>query len=105
MILFMHPYVANGRATAAIDISNLENIRVAFAFCSPKDQFSRKKGRLIAEGRLRAGVTHIEFAADPDIPIKAQVMNELAEDYVAGLYYFPNWANKGNYLSPLVGRL
>lgn len=26
--------------------------RLAFAFCSPRDQWSRKKGRLIAEGRL-----------------------------------------------------
>ena len=27
-------------------------LRVAFAWCSPKDQFCRKRGRLIAKGRL-----------------------------------------------------
>ena len=29
-------------------------LKVGYAFCSPRDQFSRKKGRQIAMGRLRA---------------------------------------------------
>jgi hypothetical protein len=47
----------DGALTAAIRLCQDSNdsVDVAVAFCSPKDQFSRKKGRLIAEGRLRSG--------------------------------------------------
>ena len=52
----MHPYAGRGRVTAAYYFSRDENglglLHVGFAFCSPKDQFSRAKGRLIATSRL-----------------------------------------------------
>lgn len=95
MILYMHPYIdskyGKTRATAAIDISNLDNIRVAFSFCSPKDQFSRKKGRLISTGRLQAGVTHMDFGDNGESPIKEQVMSFFEEDIMSNAEYLPNW--------------
>ena len=91
MILYMHPFIGDGRATAAIDISDTESIKVAFAFCSPKDQFSRKRGRLISTGRLDAGVVHMEFPDDGLQAIKAQVMTNLMEDLMADCDYFPHW--------------
>lgn len=93
MILYMHPFIGNGRATAAIDVSDKTNIRVAFAFCSPKDQFSRKKGRLIATGRVRVlEDAHIEFEDDGEQAIKAQVMSHLEDDMLTGEEYLPQWA-------------
>ena len=94
MILYMHPHLGKGRATAAIDISDLDSIKVAFAFCSPKDQFNRKLGRQIATGRLDAGVVHMEFADDKAQAVKAQVATNLEEDIMAELEYLPHWANE-----------
>lgn len=47
--LFMCP--AFTRCTIQIENEGWENVAVGYAFCSPNDQFSRRKGRLIAENR------------------------------------------------------
>lgn len=60
---FYHPYVTirriTGRKTAHFTTRatlcwslNEQSTRVAIAVCSPLDQFSRSKGRLISSGRL-----------------------------------------------------
>jgi hypothetical protein len=51
---FVHGYVhgTGGRFTIAwVDQGNAE-LAVGIAWCSPKDNFCRAKGRLIAQGRL-----------------------------------------------------
>lgn len=54
---FMYPKIGKGRAAIAVERGELyysPTARVGYAFCSPKDQFVRAKGRLMAKGRLTA---------------------------------------------------
>lgn len=53
---YIYPYVSNGgRASIAVEYSRETGlVMYGVAWCSPKDQFNRKKGRMIAEGRLEA---------------------------------------------------
>lgn len=53
MLTFMHPYINSqgGRATLAMEVNGAEVV-AGIAFASPKDQFNKKKGRMIATGRL-----------------------------------------------------
>jgi len=54
---FMHMQLGAGHITLAVRAmpDEVGAYVVGAAFCSPKDQFSKKKGRLIAEGRLTVG--------------------------------------------------
>lgn len=54
---YIYPYVSNGgRASIAVEYIRETGLVVyGVAWCSPKDQFNRKKGRMIAEGRLESG--------------------------------------------------
>lgn len=57
-IAYIHAYVGDGRVTAAFEMppkdkrSEARQVNYAVAYCSPKDNFSRERGRLIAAGRL-----------------------------------------------------
>lgn len=52
---FIHIYGESGGVTLAIDYDGDGVISVGAAYCSPSEKtFSRKKGRMIAEGRLEA---------------------------------------------------
>ena len=54
-VTYMHPFVGKGRVTMALEIQqdgDKEKVTVGVAFCSPKDQFCRKFGRLRASARL-----------------------------------------------------
>ena len=48
---YMHLKLGEGRATMAVSVKN-DVANVAVSFCSPTDQFSRKKGRELADSRL-----------------------------------------------------
>ena len=62
---------------------------VAFSFCSPKDTFSKKKGRLITEGRLSSGrVMEINIRGTVSSVIKASVQKAVLEGLV------PSWVAK-----------
>jgi len=53
-----HRQLGKGYVTVAFDYdTDNELIHYALSFCSPLDQFSRKRGNLIAQGRLVAYVT------------------------------------------------
>lgn len=52
MTKFIHGHTRDGqRFTAAYDNSG-ETIQIAVSLCSKRDQFNKKIGRLISEGRL-----------------------------------------------------
>ena len=54
---YIYPYIeGGGRASIAVEVDKETSIVMyGVAWCSPKDQFNRKKGRMIAEGRLMSG--------------------------------------------------
>jgi len=92
---YMHFKLGKGRATAAIQTVTEGHpvAYVAVAFCSPKDQFCRRTGRLIAAGRLKKHKFFWELTVNPKYPVKEQV--ELALDGAAGNKNdarFPSWA-------------
>lgn len=56
-IRYVHVDIGGGKLTLAID---MEKYRFGAAWCSPHDQFCRKKGRMIARGRLKTDkTTHV----------------------------------------------
>ncbi len=55
-VRFIHLTLGEGRVTLAYRHDEKQgDDSYAAAFCSPKDQFWKKKGRLIAQGRLDTG--------------------------------------------------
>lgn len=76
----------NGGATVAFDVDG-DVLFYASALCSRKDQFNRRIGRLIAEGRFDkgiAGVGPIATKVLPPLPVGAKrdwkpIINHLAE--------------------------
>ncbi len=62
---------------------------VSFSFCSPKDVFSKQKGRLIAEGRLNTGRS-IELNVRGTVPavVKAAMEKAITDGIV------PSWVSK-----------
>lgn len=48
---FSHMNLGRGKATLAIRVKG-DDVEVGVSFCSPRDQFSKARGRLLAEGRL-----------------------------------------------------
>jgi hypothetical protein len=55
---FMHVKLGKGIATIALHIDPKDDgtkVTASVAFCSPKDHFIKKKGRMIATGRLSSG--------------------------------------------------
>ena len=49
---YQHIHITNGGTiTVAYDLTEEKQVRYGVAFCSPSDQFSRKRGCTIARGR------------------------------------------------------
>ena len=88
----MHMKVGDtgGYVTAAIAVDG-DAARFGLAFCVPGDQFSRKRGRVISEGRLRVGKDHaISLVAGQRV--KSQVAAAIKELVKAG--QAPWWAQE-----------
>lgn len=64
--------------------------RVAVAFCSPRDQFSRRRGRTIAAGRLDAGEVAFAFPADGPDDLGGQLRRAFA-GYLCEAHDLPRW--------------
>ncbi len=94
MTSFMHFELNGGRVTAAIQVEN-QIAEVGLAFCSPQDQFARKRGRLIAEGRLNAGKAFCYVPVNPGDRAKEKVMAWLRE-YLPTSQSAPWWVNPEN---------
>lgn len=94
---YMHMEIGKGRATLAIQqIDGEKRVRVAAAFCSPHDQFSRKKGRLIADGRL--GIDKLLYILNTSDESKSvqTIVREALADAVSdkNTELLPAWALK-----------
>ena len=91
---FVHFYIGQGRATAAIRKVADNYHHVAVSFCSPNDQFSRKKGRLIAEGRLNKGkpLCSLNVETNGDTNFRTQVVKRVLEVRDHDKLGFPQWA-------------
>lgn len=92
-ILFMHPKVGKGRMTLAMIVTPTPDdelvANVGLSFCSPKDQFCRKTGRTIAEGRLSKGKHTITVLLPKDA-----TQNEFLRRVklgIRGLDILPQW--------------
>ncbi len=112
LLTYMHPYVGEGRATLAITSelnknTQQEEIVVAVAFSSPRDQFARRKGRLIATGRLRSSTEKFKFRFpfNKEMRIKEEVIRQFADfvhtaenaGHLSGSV--PNWAQNATVIT------
>lgn len=66
-VLFAHVKIGEGWVTGAMSVHG-DYMDVAVALCSPEDQFSRRKGRLIAGGRLAKGLKFARLLRDGKPP-------------------------------------
>lgn len=97
---FMHLHANCGRITAAINIDDtthsddgIKFANVSLAFCSPKDQFCRKTGRLIAEGRLKKGKFLYRIPIGDAKGIKDTIRKTIYNDLKDGIVpESPQWA-------------
>ena len=96
MLTFMHLPVGKGRVTLAIrHDKGADKAHCALAFCSPKDVFTRKLGRIIAAGRLEHGVKHrFVFSVDETVRLKDAALKELRLYAGNVLHTFPRWAQQ-----------
>lgn len=90
---YMHLRLGNGFVTAAFQTvtEGFTTAYVSLAFCSPKDQFCRRTGRLIASGRLKKHKFFWELTVDPEKNIKKQIQSALWRSQ--GAERFPSWAS------------
>lgn len=76
-------------------------IEVGFAICSPKDQFSKKRGRKISEGRLNSPKTCLTYTLqiEPETPLKVHLARILREESDRILKPYDKYTPKKNFLS------
>lgn len=90
-VRYMHVDIGKGKATAAIE-EKTGAARVGLAFCSPKDQFNKKIGRLISSGRLQHDKCFFELTLDPERRLKEQVYEAFKAALSERDERFPDWA-------------
>lgn len=94
-VAFNHMALGAGRVTFAYEVVDGEAI-VGAAFCSPKDQFSRRKGRLIATGRMMR-TPLLRFPVAPgakDSDIRAAIRWAISNEKLEYKSSLPTWAFK-----------
>lgn len=104
---FLHMRLGQGMVTCAIRWCPEDRnvIEVGVSFCSPKDQFVKRKGRDIAESRLLKYGRRNKFSLvpDPEIRIKSQVHDLIRETVETRpgfrpenmlMVEFPGWASR-----------
>lgn len=109
---FVHLRLAGGAVTLAVVAGG----RVGVAFCSPKENFSRKKGRDIALGRTKSKTTPFAFTLPPQ-PVGKKLHDHVVETFKAWLTQpctqgkvtreereacFPLWVTKAYVNGPLI---
>jgi hypothetical protein len=108
-IYYAYPKVGTGRAACAVRIEMDPDGQyygtLAVAWCSPKDHFAKKRGRAIAEGRLKttsenARRFRILFSANdiilPDGKVQGRALTQTIHSTVRALADFagPRWATR-----------
>lgn len=96
---YLHLEVGDGRATAAIRVSKgvssvaKDIAYVGMAWCSPTDHFSRKRGRLIASGRVRPGTANYfyKIILDPSRKVGVQVIEKIEQSIETEYDALPRW--------------
>lgn len=92
-ITYMYPYLGAGRVAIAIrytpGFEGNQYAELAFAFCSPNDQFVRAKGRQMVTERLD-GSTLVLMPIGPNDHLKEHAMKILYKMRDEGLC--PKWA-------------
>lgn len=103
MTQFEHRKLGNGYVTIAYDFDTTgKRIDYALAFCSPKDRFSKAKGRLITSRRLevyrtntrratsleqRAICSRLELENTILSPSKQQIVDRIFESVTTSTHY------------------
>ncbi len=94
---YEHLFVGGGRVTLAMMLNDT-TIDVGISFCSPKDQFTRSKGRKIAKGRIVAKSMHtFSLPKKKDSGLlenKDLVVSKFVEMGFDGLGDFPSWVHE-----------
>ena len=96
--VYQHMSLGTGKATVAIrvdeDTPSHRVARVGLATCSPKDQFSRKRGRAIAEGRLQARKFFMQLTVADGTNVKQEVAKAIKAQARGKSLRLPSWAWK-----------
>lgn len=97
-IYFWHPHIYGGRATIALQ-ANGSLIEVGVAFCSPRDQFCKRFGRAIAEGRMQKERSRYHITVDVPRRENGKVNWHGAREEVYHLItlhgFGPSWVERG----------
>lgn len=99
-VTYMYPYVGTGRASVALrytpKFDGEQYVEMAVAWCSPKDQFWRKRGRRMVHQLLDkkdpAPFECVEYAIKPGDRIKDRAMDVLEQ--MIDNRACPAWARK-----------
>lgn len=89
---FIHFMLGKGRVTAAVRKGAGNTVAIGAAFCSPNDQFSRKRGRKIAEGRLDKGKVFHFLNVSTDTSLYEQVIRAFDRAAKLKVRELPQWA-------------
>jgi hypothetical protein len=102
-IRYIHPKVGDGRATIAYEEMENHDVIVTVAYCSPKDQFTRKIGRAIASGRLvKKNEADFVITYHERPSLKQITMDVVSVFFEFTLQHGPRWAKQHG---PAVGQL
>ena len=98
---YLHLNVGKGRCTVAFrkappqPYTDQTYTQVALSFCSPKDQFSRQRGRQIAEGRLNAEKFMWQLPCSEKLgEVRKKIRQVVADSVACKDDRFPHWALK-----------
>lgn len=86
-----------GAAATLCAVARAYGYRVGLSLCSPKDQFSRRRGRDISRGRALAGAAAFSFKPETKDDLGGQLRRAFAR-YLADAKDLPRWAKSAQFL-------
>jgi len=90
---YMHMDLGEGKATFAIMMDDEAGTAyIGASFCSPRDQFSRKKGRLVSAGRAGKGKHLFEIQTSSARKVRDQVREQITACVEDRDKRFPTWS-------------